>query len=124
MKRTFRIAEPEHVASLSRLLSQCVAVGRPQRVDVQRWVKRRSGNQQRYQWGVVYAVIADHTGHTADEVHEVMKQMFCPARTIRIGDAEQQIRSTAQLSVPEMQGYLDQVIAFAAVELGLDIPSP
>ena len=66
----------------------------------------------------------DKTGHTAEEVHEALKQRFCPVRVVRLGDSEHRIRSTAKLSTPEFGDYIEQVVAFAATELGVSVPAP
>jgi hypothetical protein len=37
-------------------------------------------------FAAVYPPIAEHTGYSIPEVHEVCKQMFLPGRTMSIGD--------------------------------------
>jgi hypothetical protein len=45
-------------------------------ISINKFRKSRSLQQNRYMWGVVYKLIADHTGYTADEVHQLMKDRF------------------------------------------------
>lgn len=87
--------------------------------------KTRSGNQSRYYWGVVLTMIASHTGHTTEEIHEIMKAKFLPREYVQIGkDTFQITKSTSVLSTFGMEEYLEQVRIFAGTELGLHIPLP
>jgi|GEM_PF-1398483 len=102
-------------------------------------VKRtRSLNQNSYWWGVCYPILADATGHTIPEVHEICKTLFIVPKTIQIDPALKDTlddilttapesvayeRSTTELSVGEGIEYTDMVRRLAQ-ELGTYIPSP
>lgn len=47
-------------------------------IRVSRQHALRSGQQNRWYWGVIVQLLADHTGYTADEIHEVLKAKFIP----------------------------------------------
>lgn len=81
---------------------------------------KHSDEQRGYLWKVVYATIAHECGHTSDEIHAHCKQMF-----LTIGESEHGIkrtRSTARMDVAELSQYIERVIAWAEVDLGLIIP--
>ena len=98
--------------------------GKPVTVTIGRTVARRTTPQNKYLWGVVYALIAAHTGHSADEVHDAMR-----ARHLRTnpGDPIAVIRSTTDLTTDEMSEYMEAVKRDAATGLfgeSLYIPEP
>jgi hypothetical protein len=85
----------------------------------------RSNSQNSYYWGVVIGWISTETGHTPEEVHAAVKDMFLPRKFVRLGNHEhEQSKSTKELSTDEFEKYLDQVRAWAANDLGIRIPLP
>jgi len=89
-------------------------------VVVRRPRKQRTSPQNKFLWGVVYALISEHTGFTLDEVHDAMRLMF-------LRDEDKSIptlKSTTSLSVVEMSRYWEQIRQFAAEKLDLQIPDP
>ena len=121
-RRVFRVSDDGHIGALARLLSQVTQAGKVLRVTVEVWRKPRSLRQNAYYHAVVVDMISIDTGHSPAEIHEILKDMYCPVRTIRIGNVERQVRSTTLLSTVEMRDYIEQCIAFAAWELGISIP--
>lgn len=96
--------------------------GRAVELKLSRPVNSRSQQQNRFLWGVVYTTIAESTGYTTEEVHELLKDKFLPRKFVTIGDTTKEVRkSTAQLSIDEFSKYLEQLAAFAA-ELGITLP--
>lgn len=84
----------------------------------------RSIEQNRYMWGVVYKIIASHTGYTIDEIHEFMKHKFL-ARTIDIEGEKLNIpTSTTDLDVAQMTDYIEQIREWAFSKLNCTIPDP
>lgn len=75
----------------------------------------RSSPQNGYYWTVVN-VIADYTGHTSQEVHEILGQRFLQDHTGRR-------RSTSALSTAEFSEYVERCLQLAA-EYGIIIPPP
>jgi len=90
--------------------------------------KSRSNNQNRYYWGVVLKLIADHTGYSIDELHEILKGIFLRKRIeleTKNGISEQFIsKSTAELTTAEMETYLSNIRQWSSLELGCYIPEP
>ena len=59
----------------------------------------RTQQQNAYLWAAVYSVIAEHTGNSIPEIHEVCKQMFLPPRQMSISDRMVTVAgSTARLT--------------------------
>ncbi len=103
----------------------CRMDGKDVRVTFSQPTKTRSTNQNRYYWGVVLTMIAAETGHTSEEIHEYMKDMFLPKVYVSIKGKERQVtKSTTALDTFFFEQYLDQVRAFAGTELQLLIPLP
>lgn len=90
-------------------------------VEVKEYRERKTDAQQGYLWGVVYPTIANFCGCGPKDVHRDLGRLF-------LFDGEShgiaRVRSTSDFDVVEMSHYLDQVIAWAAVELGVAIPEP
>lgn len=99
--------------------------GRAVAVKFSRPVSTRSKSQNSYLWGVVYTLIAESTGHTTEEVHQAIKELFLPRRFVRLGNNEvQTAKSTADLTTTEFELYLQQIRTWAETELSIRIPLP
>jgi hypothetical protein len=90
-------------------------------VTVERERKHRSNNQNAYMWGVVYALIAEHTGYTPDEVHDAMRWQFLRVHRDGLPDT---VKSTTRLSTVEIEEYLESIRRWAALDLSVYIPLP
>lgn len=85
----------------------------------------RSLALNRYYWGIVLELLAEHCGYTREEMHEALKFKFLRMEAesdVRFGLPK--VGSTAQLTNAEFLRYLEDVRIFAATELGLYIPEP
>jgi hypothetical protein len=90
---------------------------------------RRSNQQNRYLFGVVYANCRQaflDLGYRmdVDQVHRFFKRMFLPERIVDkdgtvIGEWE---GSSAELNKEEFSVYIESIRAFAAENLSIDIP--
>ena len=117
---TLELDHPELYGDLLRgKLANCRV-----QLDIDRKKTPRSQQQSAYLFAAVYPPIAEHTGYSIPEVHEVCKQMFLPPRQMSIGDRMVTVAgSTARLTTAEMMDYIDRVIALAG-ELGCSVMSP
>ena len=85
----------------------------------------RSIEQNSYMWAVVYAMIADEMGITADEVHQIYAVKFLKIKEIEIDGVLYAItKSTTKLKTDEMEDYLEKCRRDASVNLHLYIPLP
>jgi len=109
---------------LSRLEGKAVDV------DIARHNPTRTGQANRYYWGVVIAILADHTGYTPDEIHDVLKRRFLP-KTLALSNRNGELigedvigGSTAALDIAEFGDYVTRIKAWALDDLGVFIPNP
>ncbi len=56
-------------------------------------------------------MLADHTGHSKEEMHDILKEIF-------------KVESTAKLKTQEFEYYLSQIKIWAAEFYNLPIPDP
>ena len=91
-------------------------------VEVRKRRSKRSDKQNRYWWGVLVATLAQHTGYTADEMHEALKAKFIAREDVTLG--LMRIGSTAKLNTVDFAELVDKVVLWAAEDLGVVIPLP
>ena len=95
----------------------------PVAIKIETIKELRSIYQNAYYWGVVLAVISDHTGHTPEELHDAFKKMFLPKRFVVVGKQEIELDgTTTALSTVDFSHYIDRIAAKAA-ELGIEVPA-
>lgn len=88
-------------------------------VEIRQWTNRRSLDQNALMW-IHYTIIANDTGHTPDEIHELAKRHCLDPQFIKWkGKMIKIAGSTTKLSKSELGEYLDRV----AVWSGVPIPS-
>lgn len=83
---------------------------------------KRSDSQNKYYWGVIIEILANHCGYEADQMHEALKYRFLSDRQedekglIKIG-------STATLTTDEFIRYTNEIVRWAA-GMSVYIPDP
>lgn len=112
-KRTFRVKDAGQVIELSRWLTNHFKEKNfPVRVTVERYVKRRSTNQNSlmHKW---FEEIAEQVGDTPKSVKADLKAKFLPE--VFNKDLEvSRIKGTHELNVQEMSDFLQQIEMLAA----------
>lgn len=103
--------------------------GKEVQVVVKPKKKLRSLNENNYYWGVVVQMLADHTGYTPNEMHELCKVKFLPPKRImlRNGKNDQHITiamSTTELTTSQMENFLSEIRLWAVDFWNLKIPLP
>lgn len=84
-----------------------------------------SEQQRRYLFGVVYAILSDHTGYDKDELHDWAMRQHFGTKKVKVGSIIKETRrSWTTLAKHEGVEMIDWLIRFSAVELGCHIPSP
>lgn len=101
----------------------------PVEVTVERKHATRSGQQNRWYWSQVVGLVAEHTGYTPDEIHEIYKAKFIP-KELAIADGNGEVvmemvigGSSARLNTAQFSEYCEQIRMWAAT-LGVVIPDP
>ena len=96
---------------------------KPYEVIVRPYKKQRSKEQNARYWGIL-SQIADETGHTSNELHEIFKADLLPKRMIQFKGVHRGINaSTVELSTQEFSDYCTRVEAWAA-EQGIRLVDP
>ena len=87
----------------------------------------RSMRANRFMWAI-FAIIAEASGHTKDEVHDLMCEMFLSYQMDvvdrRTGESETKTlaRGTSKLPPKEHSEFLDLVMAWAGEFFGCEFP--
>lgn len=90
----------------------------------------RSQAQNAYYWSVLVANVAEHTGYTAAEAHEVLKSLHLAQDKAAVGENGRLLNglviggSTARLNKLEFIEFIERVQQWAATELDLVLPDP
>lgn len=104
------------------------ANGKKLSLEIKQWRDKRSipQNQTMWMWNTEIANhIKKKTGQDFDpeDIHELLKQLFCPVTEITVGSTTTSVRSTKRLDKSQMHRYLEQVDAWAA-EKGIMLTIP
>lgn len=96
-------------------------------------VRKRSLPQNAYYWGVVAPMVLrglrdagfDEVENNED-AHEVIKNLFLKKIVVskQTGDMIEIVGSSAKLSIPEFDEFIDRICKWASEYLGVVIPSP
>jgi hypothetical protein len=122
-KQTFIVRSEQARANLMATVAK-LSTADPSEVTVRPYRKSRSLEQNALLWAW-YAVVAQETGHTAEEIHEVCKLKFLPPVFVDVaGEVHEVRRTTTKLKVDDMTAYLNAVHAWAVGELGVLLPLP
>jgi hypothetical protein len=87
-------------------------------IRIERMTGQRSDTQNRFYWAYI-RVIANETGHSDQELHELFKRLFIPPQWKTILGREVKLPgSTTNLSKSDFGEYLDRI----AAETGIPVP--
>lgn len=116
--KTYLCRGPDQLQQMADVI-RSLSVEEPWEVEVRQYRVKRSGAQNRLLWAI-YTEMAEHTGHTPEEIHMALKLKFLARQVVTVGHEEVTIPgSTTKLDVAEFSDYLEQVQAFAAQEFGI-----
>lgn len=82
-----------------------------------------SAEQWGYLWGVVYPEISAVTGHTPDELHQIMKRLHLLEKHVWRGTDITTVKTTSDLTANELAEFITNVI-LTATEMGIEVPDP
>ena len=86
----------------------------PLEVVVKPYKRNRSVEQNALLWKL-YSLISDETGHSKDEIHDLMRWKFLGMQKKEVaGTVIEYLPSTTKLKVSEMADYITQIEAWAA----------
>jgi hypothetical protein len=103
--------------------------GKRVQVTVEKIKHSRTIQQNRYYWGVVVKLIAQHTGHDPEQIHELLKIMFSPKWHITLnasfaGNTLSIPTSTTRMDTLQFVDYTERCRVWATEFLRLQIPLP
>lgn len=91
-------------------------------VRIEKRKRDRTLEQNSLYWAIL-SVIAEETGHTENELHEIFKAKYLPPKFVAYNGQEYMLApSTTGLSTKEMTTYIDRII-LEANELNIIIPT-
>jgi hypothetical protein len=79
----------------------------------------RTNQQNKYMWGVVYAIISEATGYDPEQVHDAMKVMFASQH---LDNGLTLTERTSKMSTVRMTQYIEDIKRWAAEFLHVYIP--
>lgn len=89
-------------------------------VEIQKAKQVRSLKQNKYYWGVLVKIIAQHTGYTSDETHQELARMFLSYKN----NGKTFVKSTTKLNTGEFETYAEQCRTWAQSEMDCYVPLP
>ena len=109
-------------ATLSRYLA-ALPDGQRLEVDVRKPTKRRTLPQNARMWAGI-TLIAEHTGHTKEEVHDYLKSQFATDRSkCTHNDPIPHVLSTAKMTTTEHCEYVDRCEAWSIQMFDIAFPT-
>lgn len=96
-------------------------VDTPVTILVERRKSSPSAEQFGYLWGVVYPEASQVTGHSPDELHQIMKSLHLSEKHVWRGMEITTVQSTTKLTRNELAEFITNVIV-TFNELGIEIP--
>jgi hypothetical protein len=96
------------------------------RVTVEQEVETRRQRANRFYFGVILKLMAEESGHSVDELHELGKLRHNSKLVVDpfTGEETKIAQSTAKLTIPEFSVYLERVMLDGAEWLGITFPAP
>ena len=95
-------------------------------VIIQEHATDRSLKQNALMW-VILTALANHTGHTKGDMHDLMCFKFLPPRLVEVEDPltgevlrREELARTSQLTVKPMADFITMLLSYCG-ELGIDI---
>jgi len=103
--------------------------GKTVTIDLSLYRKSRSGEQNRYYWGVVVKLFIEHTGiESKREAHEILKhKILLKTSIINVNGTMtefQSIDSTAGQKTTEFEDYLQKCREWLALDFDIYVPLP
>ena len=84
--------------------------GRRVEVIVRKETNTRTNQQNRYLWGIVYAIISDNTGYDPEQVHDAMKVKFASQH---LDNGLVITERTSKMTTERMTRYIDDIKRWA-----------
>lgn len=95
-------------------------------VEIKRYQKKRSNDQNAYIHAVPLKLFSDHTGYTVDEIKEYLCGEFTgwEEYTVMGKIMQRPVKTTSQMDTLEMTKFIEFMQWYGSANLNLYIPSP
>jgi predicted SPOUT superfamily RNA methylase MTH1 len=93
--------------------------GKRVEVIIRKETNTRTSNQNRYYFGIVLAVLSEHTGYEVEQMHDALKEKFASKR---LDNGLMITERTSKMSTVRFTEYIDQIKRWASIEMGCYIP--
>lgn len=111
---------PESVAAHMKKFPE----GTDLEMTIEKRKEQRSLAQNRWYWGGILPLIAEETGNTVEELHEIFKRMFLEKRVVEYrGKSIAMPGSTPDQDSAQFTDYLERIRGEAA-SMGIVVPDP
>lgn len=125
-KQTIPLANEAHRRNVLSFIST-LPLDKALRVTVEEDRRPRSLSQNALMWKWLNEAaekLADHSGHTSDEIHEFLKAKFLPPTVVEVNGEIREYRTTTKLNTREMHDYMERVYQFLAGECRIYLTLP
>ena len=118
----------DHVKKAISLWCRTFKTGTHVEIKITKYRSKRTNEQNRYYWGVVIPILADHFGHdNSEDMHEDLKLKFNPIKS-KIESQKIIGGTTTNLSTVDFysseDSYIERICRWAAMEYSIYIPPP
>lgn len=95
-------------------------------VEIKKYRKPRSSQENRYYWSVIVGTLAAEFGYTAQEMHFELKRLFLSYQkpNIKTGELMTFMRSTTDLDTLEAEAFYEQIRVWALADFSIYLPLP
>lgn len=109
-------------------LKEVLATNQPHRIIIKPWKNTRSLSQNNLMWlwnedilSIVNSISTEKL--SKEEMHEYLKDLFCPVKVISVMGEERRVKSTKLLNTEEMTFYLRRIEVWC-VDRGIKLRIP
>ena len=115
-------------AAIGQQIQPLLDAGQCFRLQVKPWREKRSLSQNSLMWlwnGDVATAVNMHSSSklTEEDLHEFLKDMFCPAKPVTVLGVTKMVKSTKLLDTEEMTFYLRRIEVWC-IERGIKLRIP
>lgn len=119
-----------HIPRLLKAVLAGIGAGEDIRIDIAKWYKKRTKQQNAYLWSLVYPTILKYilekTGQTfsLDDLHDRYKKKFLGYEVCKIVPGLVKTKSSTETSTVEFSDEFVELICIEWADNGLYIPPP
>lgn len=117
-----------HALVLHHISNLSLENGKQWKITIERKRKQRSPQQLKLMWlwvDEVAKIVGEETGNDKDDLHEIFKHNWLPAKILQVEGLEPaERRTTKGLNTVDMALYMDKIYRWATQDMGFVLPLP